>query len=149
MGFLQNLDINLSFFPGFLRYFCGIVDTKLSFFVVFRGIFAESRTVVRTVCGQCFEVACPKDQENHCMWHLFTGIFVFRSFALGVSFVSVCSNSKCGNHVCIFSTGSACSPPPPSRCQCGWTRRCPLCFHCFDDFTQDHLSRKGVQRLVF
>ena len=28
-------------------------------------------------------------------------------------------------HVCIFSTGSACSPPP-SRCQCGWTRRCSL-----------------------
>ena len=32
------------------------------------GIFAELRTVVRTVCGQCFEVASPKDQENHCMW---------------------------------------------------------------------------------
>ena len=29
------------------------MDTKLSFFVVFRGIFEESRTVVRTVCGEC------------------------------------------------------------------------------------------------
>ena len=43
------------------------------FLLFFRGIFAESRTVVRTVCGQ----------------------FCGRSFAPGVSFVSVCSNSEC------------------------------------------------------
>ena len=34
------------------------MDTKLSFFVVFRGIFEESRTVVRTVCGQCCGPRC-------------------------------------------------------------------------------------------
>ena len=36
-------------------------------FAVLRGIFANSRTVVRTVCGLCMEVAWPKDQENHLM----------------------------------------------------------------------------------
>ena len=36
--------------------------------MAYGGIFAELGTVVRTVCGQCFEVACAKDQENHCMW---------------------------------------------------------------------------------
>ena len=38
-------------------------------FAVVRGIFAEFRTVVRTVSGvsACFEVFCPKNQENHLM----------------------------------------------------------------------------------
>ena len=68
------------------------------FFVVFGGIFAESRTVVRTVCGQ----------------------FCGRSFALGVSFVSVCSNS-----------------PSPSRCQCGWKALSlsPFCVFLFSGAT--------------
>ena len=37
---------------------------------VFCGIFAEFRTVARTVycVSTCFEVSYPKDQENHCMW---------------------------------------------------------------------------------
>ena len=46
------------------------------------GIFAELGTVVRTVWGQFFGVACPKDQENHCMRHPFKRIFVFHLFLL-------------------------------------------------------------------
>ena len=68
----------------FLRFFNDFLDIKLTFlsrFVAFSVFFSQllgqscTSVVLRTVCGQCFEVACPKDQENHCMWHLFTGIF--------------------------------------------------------------------------
>ena len=45
------------------------------------------------------------------MWHLFTGIFVFRSFALGVSFVSVCSNSECERNGCQNLTCHECPVP--------------------------------------
>ena len=42
--------------------FCGMFDDfwipNCRFFVVFRGIFAEFRTVVRTVCGQCCGPRC-------------------------------------------------------------------------------------------
>ena len=38
-------------------------------FAVICGIFSESKTVVRIVCGvsACFDVFCPKDQESHLM----------------------------------------------------------------------------------
>ena len=39
-------------------------------FLAYGGIFAVLRTVVRTVCDQCFEVACPQGQEDSL--HLFT-----------------------------------------------------------------------------
>ena len=94
------LDIKLTFLSRFV-----------AFSVFFSQLLGQSCTsvVLRTVCGQCFEVGlAPKDQENHCMWHLFTGIFVFRSFALGVSFVSVCSNSECERNGCQNLTCHGC-----------------------------------------
>ena len=44
--------MNLSFLPCFASFLM-ICGNQIVFFVVFRGIFEESRTVVRTVCGQC------------------------------------------------------------------------------------------------
>ena len=113
-------------------FFNDLLDIKLTFlsrFVAFSVFFSQlldqscTSVVLRTVCGQCFEVACPKDQENHLMWTLLdTGIFVFRSFALGVSFVSVCSNSECERNGCQNLTCHGCpvsSTRELERCRWG------------------------------
>ena len=93
MRFLQNLDINLSILRWFVAFFVNFGHENVVFALV-RGIFAELRTVVRPVCGQ----------------------FCGRSFALGVSFVSVCSNSECERNGCQRSV-HRCSP----RVNCWWT----------------------------
>ena len=65
-----------SAFAVFLMFFNDFLDIKLTFlsrFVAFSVFFSQlldqscTSVVLRTVCGQCFEVACPKDQENHLM----------------------------------------------------------------------------------
>ena len=53
------------------------METKLSFFVVFRGIFAESRTVVRTVCGQCWwHFRGVEDSGENCVRSVFVVLVV-------------------------------------------------------------------------
>ena len=81
--------------------------------------------MVRIVCGQCLEVACPKDQENHCMWaclhrklrvsriqvHIFVSTVQTRTAAK--SFLDGIAGIKAAvSEVCAVPE---CTPPPCAR----------------------------------
>ena len=100
MGFLQNLDMNLTFllcFKVFLMHFGYQIDA----FAIFLCFFGESKTVVRTVCGQCcWHFRGVEDSGENCVPSVLVVLvlhLVFLSFASFQAQVS-CLNKRSKRH---------------------------------------------------